>query len=178
MIIDGHHFFILRGKIVLYPLRKVSLIAVFATLLGLAQACIAETTGIPFPKPSEGFQPKVTYNFDKEKSWSIVLAALDNNSIPIASASKDVNLISTDSMVGPGEKAYWTGLQMTQYKYKISVVPISPSQTKINVNPTIEVLRRSTRSTDNVWHNVTAENPQEVTALRNWLYEQIERSIK
>lgn len=156
---------------------KTSRVVLLATLLLFAQTASAETTGTPFPKSSEGFQPKVTYGVSGDQMWVKVIAALNNNNIPIVSASKETNQITTDYIVGPGERNFIVGGLISQYKFVISVVSATPSQTRVNVNPVVEARWNGGPKPDNVWHNSTKDNPEVVSNMRNWLYEQIERSM-
>lgn len=146
----------------------------------------AQENGIPFPKPTEGFKPKVTYEMDLARAWKVVTTAINDNQIQIDSASKDTNQITTGYRMGPSEGGgFFGGPLVTQYRYLVSLIPISSSQTQIKVSAALQARRLAATMgkimsgnnalSDVNWIDATADNPDEVTSLQNWLYEQIEQ---
>lgn len=161
---------------------------VAALLLCGAQAISAQEAGIPFPRASAEFKPKVTYEIDVGRAWRAVTAAINENKIPIEIASRETNQITTGYRMGPSEGGgIFAGKLLTQYRYVVSLVPTSAGQTQIQVSAALQarrlaatlgkIMSGNNAVSDVNWFDATAENPAEVAALEAWLYEQIELKV-
>ena len=113
--------------------------ALVQSLLALAlvcfcQAATAQAPDVSFPKASSGFSAKVTYAARFDDVWPKIVAALSDNGFQIASASKDAMQISTGYKTGPAQKeSSMAGALLSQYKYVVSVIAVSPTQTRVNI---------------------------------------------
>lgn len=158
---------------------------VLITLMG-CQVGIAQENGIPFPKPTLGFKPKVNYEMSLARSWGVVTSAINENQITIENASKDTNQITTGFRIGPSDGGgLFSGKLISQYRFVVALIPISSSQTQIKVNVVIQMRRLAATLSqalagnnalsDVSWIDETASNPAAVAVLQDWLYEQIEQ---
>jgi uncharacterized lipoprotein len=149
--------------------------------LAVMRVAVVHAEEMEFPKASEGFSPKIIYAAKLDDIWGRAISALSANGFQIATASKETTQISTDFKTGPSTKPKIGGALLSRYKYVVSVVSMSPTQTRVTITPTVEFRRNQssflgmqTRG-DAMWHDSTNENPELVANLKNWLYEQLER---
>jgi uncharacterized lipoprotein len=153
-------------------LSKVRIVVVLAAMLVLS-GCVMG--GQAFPEASPGFIPKLTYTVSNEAAWNAVIAALNANSITITSASKPTGQITTDYITGPSQFVV-VSTDNVRYKYTIFVSPQGKGRTAIRVTCALEIQETGENSTT-PFHDVGGENAEKTTALRNWLYEQIEKRL-
>ena len=165
-------------------LTRVLLISVVIAFGG-AQA-VAQT--LPTPANSM-FIPKAAYSYTFDKSWNAVLAALNANSIQVASAFKDAGQINTEFMPGPTEQgSFFSGALVTRYKFAVTLISVGKAQTQVNVKPTLQARRLAATAgkimsgnnavSDVEWNDATVDNPAMVENMRKWFYEQLEGSLR
>jgi hypothetical protein len=142
------------------------------------------------PSPANAsFVPKATYGVGFDKAWGAVIAAINANSIQIASTVKDAGQINTEYMAGPTEEgSFFTGPLVSRYKFAVTVIPVTKGQTQFNVKPTLQARRLAGSAgkimsgnnalSDVEWIDATAANPNEIEGMRKWFYEQIERTLQ
>jgi hypothetical protein len=157
-------------------------------LLATCGVAVSQADGGEFPRASAGFTPKKVYQVEASKAWKAAVDAINLNGLAIASANRDANQIGTVGKAGPSEGGgLFSGKLVTQYRYVITFVGVSPKATQINVTPVLEARRLAAglgkalsgnnAVSDVNWIDATADNPQDVEQLRNWMYEQIEQSL-
>ena len=100
-----------RRRIHVY-LASLSVVVLSVTLAG----CV--TIGKQFPKATNGYVPKVTYNVAFDKAWGIVVRVLGENSISIASESKQTGQITTGYMEGT------TSIGLFNAMYPVVIWPV------------------------------------------------------
>ena len=143
-------------------------------------------SGPDFPMPSPGFKPKGIYDLDAGRAWRIATLAINENQIPIESASKDANQIVTGFRPGPMQgNGIFFGALATQYRFTVSLIPVSATQTQLKIGVELQARRDAARVakvlsgnnaiSDQRWNDVTKDNPAAISALQNWLYEQFEQ---
>ncbi len=154
-----------RRRIHVY-LASLSVVVLSVTLAG----CV--TIGKQFPKATNGYVPKVTYNVAFDKAWGIVVRVLGENSISIASESKQTGQITTGYMEGTTSIGLFNA--MSRYKYRIFILKIARTRTRINISPVLQ----SGGGDAGAFHDVTSSNQEIVKQLKNSLYEKIENAFK
>jgi len=147
-------------------LVSLSVVVLSVTLAG----CMS--IGKQFPKANNGYVPKVTYNVTFNKAWGVVVRVLDENSISIASESKQTGQITTGYMEGSSTIGLFNST--SRYKYRIFILKIARTKTRINISPVLQ----SGSGDSGVFHDVTSFNKGIVTQLKNSLYEKIENAFK
>ena len=151
---------------------------VAAILAGFMLSGCIPMGGTDFPKPSDGFTPKGSYAVSQGRAFQAVIAALNANSIPIASANQATGQTTSEYIAGKGQLV---GLGLvsadhTRYRYTVFIISQGKGQTTINVSCALEI-SQNTGETNVPFHDVTTENTAQVKALRDWLYEQIEKQL-
>ncbi|HEX3810314.1 MAG TPA: hypothetical protein VHW02_11520 [Rhizomicrobium sp.] len=143
----------------------------------IVSACIP-MGGTDFPKPDNGFTPKLTYAVSEGQAYQSVVAALNANAIPIASGSPATGQITTDYIAG---KSQLVGLGLvsadhTRYKYTVFIASHGKKLTSITVSCFLEISQSAT-SGSTPFHDVSGENQEQVALLKNWLYQKIEQQL-
>ena len=150
-------------------------VVVFVLLLS---GCGMKTGKADFPEASAGFQPKRMYAVSYDALWDVVVNALDENRIAIASLDKSTGRIITDYVQGVST-VYALGLGGTgqsRYKYNITMRKTDNDMTKLAIICKLEsTLSGAAGSTP--WRDLSSENASLVTSLESWLYEQIEKAM-
>ncbi|MEJ8838405.1 hypothetical protein [Ramlibacter sp. AN1133] len=161
---------------------------VASLLLVTCRVALSQADGVAFPRATPGFTPKKLYQVDSSKAWKAAIDAINLNGLAIANANRDANQISTAGKAGPSEGGgVFVGKLVTQYRYVITFVAVSPKATQINVTPILEARRLAAglgkalsgnnAVSDVNWIDATGDNPHDAEQLRNWMYEQIEQSL-
>ncbi len=151
--------------------RQKVLVSLSVVVISVALAsCV--TIGKHFPKATNGYVPKVTYNVAFNKAWRIVIRTLDENSMSITSESKRTGQITTGYMEGTTTIGLFNAT--SRYKYRIFILRIARTRTRINISPVLQ----SGGGDAGIFHNVTSQNQGIVKQLKSSLYEKIENAFK
>ena len=156
--------------------KVISRILILTTIL-LVFGCATQVGKATYPKATEGFVPKKIYAASFDPAWNSIGQALEENRIVIASSDKASGRVTTDYIAGPSE-LYAVGLgggTVYRYKYNISA-RAEGEKTKITIFCTLEY-SYSNSDVAKPFVDYGKENPQLVTSLENWLYEQIEKKL-
>lgn len=160
-------------------IKLLSRSVIFSTIVLIACGCATNVGSVRFPQPSQGFGPRLVYDTDIEKAWQAVNRALDSNRIPVLSADKASGRVQTDYIQG-ASAIYAGGLGgvgESRYSYNIRIVAEDPSKVRITVLAKLEqTLSGAAGATP--YRDLTAQNRPLVTALEDWLYEQIEQRVE
>jgi hypothetical protein len=151
---------------------RVKMILASATATVLTVVGCVSVGGGSFHKPSEGFQPKRTYNVSIDTAWKVVRRVLENERIAIASSEKAEGRITTDYVEGATQVGIIGSSLTTRYRYNLSLEKVADTSTKLTIICTLE-----SSSEGMAWHDISKDNEGKVTDLENWLYELIEKSI-
>jgi uncharacterized lipoprotein len=155
-------------------LHRWHLLSFMTLMLLLLSGCIG--VGKDIPRPSNNFVPKVTYGVDYDTAWTKLVTVLGNNGIPIASSSKENGQISTGYVEGP-QTIFGPFIAVTasRYKYNVFLSKAAPRQTTVSISPIVEASTTGKSSTP--FNDVSSQNTQLVSNLKNWLYEKFEQSL-
>ena len=152
-------------------MKTLTLLAALTMAVVSLPGCVSVGGGT-FYKPSEGFQPKKTYNVSVDTLWQKINLVLQSERISVVSSDKAGGRIITDYVEGPTQMQLVGSPLTTRYKYNITLNKLSDSETSLMIICTLE------SSSEGIpWHDVSKDNQGIVSNLENWLYEQIEKSI-
>ncbi len=149
-------------------------IAAFTVLTGCYSI---NTHEVKYPQASQGFEPKRTYDASADKAWKAVNDALDRNRVAVVSSDQAAGRIQTDTVAGENSVMVLGGGTFYRYGYNIRLTPEDGGKTKIAVICKLESMFQTSRST-RPFTDVSPEHQPTVKALENWLYEEIEKSLK
>ena len=138
--------------------------------------CAMPAGSAKFPKASDGFQPKRTYNISYDKIWDIINRVFEENRIILISADKSSGRITTDYIQGVSTFYGLGGVGNSRYRYNLSISQERDSKVKLIILAKLESsLSGSTGSTP--FRDVSQQNMQTIKKLENWLYEKIETAL-
>jgi hypothetical protein len=156
---------------------QAMVIVLFFTAVFLI-GCATPAGSVKFPKASDGFQPKRTYNISYNKIWDVTNRVLEENRIILISADKSSGRITTDYIQGVSTVygAYLGGVGNSRYKYNLRISREKGSKVKLIIIAKLESSLTGTTGTT-PFRDVSQQNMETVKKLENWLYEKIETSL-
>jgi|GEM_PF-1432828 len=144
-----------------------------AAIAGLAEK-ITSQSGAELPAPSANYVAKTSYKESQKKVLAAVLDAMAKNNVDVLSIDRESGRIASDYVAGPTYTAAFGFLGSNATRYKFNVIV-----TKEGTKSAVSVTAKLESSGDEVesWRDVSADNKETVTQLRDWMYEKIEKQL-
>lgn len=156
-------------------MKKVSILitVVFFSFL-LLQACSGVAT--KYPRPTEGFEPKVTYDIPLDELWGKIVNLLTVERIGIAKNDKSSNYIESEPVFAGTETIGIDAYKTISYKYTYMFEKVGDNKTKLNVICKLESKAEMPgKKIDS--HDISSENIELVTRIEKAMYEKVENTF-